>query len=69
MIIQNGRIVFIGTTEATNTFLTANNLNGAGACRTIELGGKTILPGISFIKVLHSAFVSVGSCPFFKYMA
>ncbi len=45
MIIQNGKIVFIGTSEAADTYLTSNNLSGSGACRTIELGGKTILPG------------------------
>jgi len=48
MVLQNGKIVFIGTTDATNNFLAANNLNSAGACRTIELAGKTILPGINY---------------------
>ena len=47
MVIQNGKIVFIGTTDAANSYLTSNNLSGAGACRTIELGGKTILPGLN----------------------
>jgi hypothetical protein len=58
MIIQNGKIVFIGTIEATNNYLNANNLSGAGACRTIELGGKTILPGLNFIKILHALLLS-----------
>jgi hypothetical protein len=40
MIIRDGKIAFIGTNDESTAFL-----NGNGNCRTVELAGKTILPG------------------------
>ena len=45
MVIQNGKISFIGTNSQTDTFLTSNSLSGVGICKIIDLAGKTILPG------------------------
>jgi hypothetical protein len=49
MIIRDGKIAFIGTNDESTAFL-----NGNGNCRTVELAGKTILPGS--MKILNEIY-------------
>jgi len=46
MIIRDGKIAFIGTNDESTAFL-----NGNANCRTVELAGKTVLPGSVFFNL------------------
>ena len=46
MIIRDGKIAFIGTNDESTAFL-----NGNTNCRTVELAGKTVLPGSVFFNL------------------